>query len=503
MISNRSQSRGALFGVLVATAATLIALGIVEVCASLLLGVFGKPPDHQDSVAQTLQWLDINLAPLVRDADLLWRNEPLARRIQPINPRPYGRDDNWTIEIDSRGFRGRENESSVTDDDATFRVLCIGDSVTFGFNVDQPDSYPAQLERILTARHPETRFEILNAGVPGWSWLQGHRFLEVRGLALRPDLVIMAHGTNDQFMSAKVTDSERFRQLSRPFRRELEGVRILLERTRTYRLVERIGRSFGGEEKYSTACRDQLLSTGTCKRVGLHEIERTVEASYELATQAGVRFATLNLDFLQTRAVTATRNVAARRGFPFRDAVAIVLGTRDALDESRTAGLGLMPPTRAVQPPLAQATSDSWTVLFRVLVPSTDLEYRVLGEGDLGGRGQFDEVLYDDGTHGDELARDGVFSVSLQFSRMVGAYRFKFYQGEIPEFQSLPPLPSQFGDRVVRPAGNVVTPVHQFGDLLFLAERTHPNARGHEIVASQVAELVEEQLAVQGKPGGH
>jgi lysophospholipase L1-like esterase len=104
-----------------------------------------------------------------------------------------------------------------------FRILCIGDSVTFGFNVDQSDSYPERLQAALRARFPGRPIRVINAGTPGWSWLQGVLFLEREGLALHPDLVIMAHGANDRFFAAKITDAERIGELRRPGVRWVES----------------------------------------------------------------------------------------------------------------------------------------------------------------------------------------------------------------------------------------------------------------------------------------
>ena len=43
-------------------------------------------------------------------------------------------------------------------------------------------------------RHPGRPIEVVNAGVSGWSWLQGLRFFEVHGEALHPNVVVVAHG---------------------------------------------------------------------------------------------------------------------------------------------------------------------------------------------------------------------------------------------------------------------------------------------------------------------
>jgi len=70
-----------------------------------------------------------------------------------------------------------------------FRIVCVGDSITFGWGVSDDETYPAQLQRVLGV-------EVLNAGMPAAKpsnmarWLQLHRDLidaDVVVFAARPD----------------------------------------------------------------------------------------------------------------------------------------------------------------------------------------------------------------------------------------------------------------------------------------------------------------------------
>src|SRR5581483_189566 len=139
-----------------------------------------------DQVAMVLGVLDtmpaLNPAPLVRDPLYLWRNEPLARKTQPVNPLPFGSHAAWTIANDSRGYRDPDRPLPA-EHDGVFRIVCLGDSITFGFNVDQDETFPRRLERLLNQRHPGHPVEVVNTAVPGWSWLQGLRFYETEGAA--------------------------------------------------------------------------------------------------------------------------------------------------------------------------------------------------------------------------------------------------------------------------------------------------------------------------------
>ena len=71
------------------------------------------------------------------------------------------------------------------------RVLCVGDSTTYGSGLDEGDAYPARLQRRLNAWAPEgVRFEVYNGGTPGFGPQQCKRELQSRYLALNPDIVL-------------------------------------------------------------------------------------------------------------------------------------------------------------------------------------------------------------------------------------------------------------------------------------------------------------------------
>lgn len=91
----------------------------------------------------------------------------------------------------------------------TFRVLCAGDSVTFGFGVPRvalkrpeerhPDwlPYPARLEKALAAANPGRAVEVAPLAVPGYSTHQGLAWMRRDLAALAPDLVTVLYGWND------------------------------------------------------------------------------------------------------------------------------------------------------------------------------------------------------------------------------------------------------------------------------------------------------------------
>ena len=87
--------------------------------------------------------------------------------------------------------------SDATKEAGAFRILCIGDSNTYGAGVERHEAYPAQLERALTEAHPIRNFEVLNLGVPGSNSSQVLHRLPTYVSHYRPDLLIVLTGVND------------------------------------------------------------------------------------------------------------------------------------------------------------------------------------------------------------------------------------------------------------------------------------------------------------------
>jgi lysophospholipase L1-like esterase len=114
--------------------------------------------------------------------------------------------------INSLGFRDREY--SLSKPDGVFRILVLGDSVTFGFCTDTQslaldDIFPKVLERRFDARasNQAPRVEVINLAVSGYDTVQEAEFLRTKGLELQPDLVVVAYCLNDAWTaSAELID---------------------------------------------------------------------------------------------------------------------------------------------------------------------------------------------------------------------------------------------------------------------------------------------------------
>lgn len=132
------------------------------------------------------------------DPLLFWRVKPnLTRAV-------------WDFTLVSTNSEGLRHEGAVgRKEPGTFRVVCLGDSVTFGYRVpvvwaDKPDAYnpdwlpyPMLLEKALRAANPGRKIEVVALAVPGYTSYQGLAWLRRDISWLEPDVVTACFGWND------------------------------------------------------------------------------------------------------------------------------------------------------------------------------------------------------------------------------------------------------------------------------------------------------------------
>jgi lysophospholipase L1-like esterase len=102
-----------------------------------------------------------------------------------------------------------------------------------------------------------------------------------------------------------------------------------------------------------------------------------------------------------------------------------------------------------------------------------------------------DAQLYDDGTHGDELANDHVASTIVNVPAGIGIVHYLYYTDGVPEFASPPGAIQSGAHREVRRQSAVVRPLDVFGQQFLMIERTHPNADGHRVIAEGVLQALD------------
>jgi hypothetical protein len=119
-----------------------------------------------------------------------------AHRGQRLSPGYDGWFAGVPVRINSLGFRDRK-DYPLDKAPNTFRIIVLGDSVTFGHGTLDETTYPNLLEQQLRAWRPNVNWEVWNLGVPGYNTGQELAYLEEIGPRARPDLVIVGFYPND------------------------------------------------------------------------------------------------------------------------------------------------------------------------------------------------------------------------------------------------------------------------------------------------------------------
>jgi hypothetical protein len=138
----------------------------------------------------------------------------------------------------------------------TFRILVLGDSVTFGHGSVYEHTYPYLAEQRLKAWRPDVDWQIWNAAVPGYNTSQELAQLLEVGDRFKPDLVVVGFFDNDLADNRPIQSPGRLRaaafQLLSVARRHLYSLELYkriyltlawrLSRSNDYRLrLEHLG----------------------------------------------------------------------------------------------------------------------------------------------------------------------------------------------------------------------------------------------------------------------
>jgi len=97
------------------------------------------------------------------------------------------------VQTNSVGLRNIEEPS----DDA-FKILAVGDSMTFGLFVANDDTWPARAESRLREHYGNARrVQVFNAGIVNYTILDELAYLREKGIYLKPNLVVLGVYEND------------------------------------------------------------------------------------------------------------------------------------------------------------------------------------------------------------------------------------------------------------------------------------------------------------------
>ncbi len=114
--------------------------------------------------------------------------------LEPSNTRAPGARD-LVRTSNTLGFRGPEIE--LPKPASRFRIVCLGGSTTYSDLVNDDETYPVHLERILEQRRPGQDIEVINAGVPSYTSAESLANFMFRCIDLEPDVIVLYQAAND------------------------------------------------------------------------------------------------------------------------------------------------------------------------------------------------------------------------------------------------------------------------------------------------------------------
>ncbi len=157
--------------------ALLVALLVAELATRALIppavDAFFTPFEHDDSP----------YAESVEDPET-------AKTLRWYLPGREGTTGSAPVHINTLGLRD-EQDYAAQPPAGCFRVLVLGDSMTFGKGVAAEETWPAVLEQRLRAAHPAQCVEVLNAGMPNTNFHVQWLHFQSRWHALKPQLVLV------------------------------------------------------------------------------------------------------------------------------------------------------------------------------------------------------------------------------------------------------------------------------------------------------------------------
>jgi hypothetical protein len=99
------------------------------------------------------------------------------------------------LATDSHGFR--EPERPLAKPPHGLRIVALGDSVMFGWGIDESQTVLRRLEAALRERLPDRQVDLINTSVPGYNTAMQVAVLEEKGLQFQPDIVMIDFCGND------------------------------------------------------------------------------------------------------------------------------------------------------------------------------------------------------------------------------------------------------------------------------------------------------------------
>ena len=125
------------------------------------------------------------------------------------------------VKINDLGFRDTR-EYALAKPPGSFRILVLGDSVTFGHGAVYETTYPYLLEQRLKTWRADINWQVWNLGVPGYNTADELAYLKEVGGRYDPDMVVVGFFPNDLSTGLPTRSPGYLRRAASAVRRQLQ-----------------------------------------------------------------------------------------------------------------------------------------------------------------------------------------------------------------------------------------------------------------------------------------
>lgn len=464
--------------------------------------ILGSDPDAGLWMRPDVERTYINLFGPLRDLDEI---ETLFTELLPDVPDWVRARGVWHLRTNDVGVR---NDPIGPKADGTFRIVVLGDSWTVGVNVEEQDTYPRRLADGLRRRFPDKRFEVINYGAIGASSETGRRIV-ARVLELSPDLVVIAYAQNDETgVREGATPPAPI-----PNAHPADFVQRVLASSEVVKLYHHLGNRTPGQIAAlikQSAMRAPGPAENQAQRVcpfgGTDGggYRKRMDKLVQSITSSGAAVVLLynNIpEYVSHCTLVWLQLLARERRLPLVDTSALLAARGAVLQREIEAGLGLTTPPPAPRPPANTAT-----VVFRVDMSPEPAGARpsIMGSGPALADFTPNRLeMFDDATHGDQVAGDGVWSLAVDVGKP-GKLTYLYTDGEPAgawrglenyRARSFAVHPPEMGT-------TVYAPVAQFGRRLLRSDVAHTDAAGNVLIADALLDVIAAMPAVRAFADG-
>jgi hypothetical protein len=503
-INSRSASRTLLFTLLIILLPALLLFGGVELSvraafwlrntvaqATPIVYVFG---DDQGPVPPWRNSL------IERDRLLVWRGRPniteslihifspaqsaaaqreLIRRFTPQLPEEFKAKPRALVFLNSEGFRGGEFPEIKRA--GTYRVVTLGDSWTFGSSVGQYQTYPMLLEAGLHKLDRNQTYEVIDLSVLGYSSYHGTLLMK-RALELSPDLIVIGYAMNEGDMAGYAPKPHNLGKILVDFATDgLKSVKLVRYWAQLYSFQERspVASFFHGA---------WLPKDRSWLKNSLEEYKARILMMSNAARARGIRTVLLYPEFSQDGPyLKVLKELSTEFNIPLVDWSDLLAraSQNQVADRERRFGV-------AHSSAISVLDEDRLIdVVFRVSQGTSQVSQKMYISGSHPSLNSFEPntlSMYDDGTHGDEVPGDKIWSLRVRLpSNSTVLYTYtnsgdaRVWNGlDIPIVRQV--LPGRFL--------NGILPLDEFGTAEMHGDPWHTNVEGNSLVAKELASII-------------